>query len=147
MRFTAELQRTGGTTTGFEVPPEVVEALAGGKRPKVSVTVNGVTFRGSIAPMGGSSWVGVSAENRTLTGAEGGQVYDVEVELDTAPRVVEVPPDLATALADDPTASRAWEALSYSHQRQHALAIEGAKAPETRARRVAKALEALRAKG
>ncbi|GAA4729578.1 hypothetical protein GCM10025782_30700 [Pedococcus ginsenosidimutans] len=146
MRFTAELQRTGGTTTGFEVPPEVVEALGGGKRPRVTVTVNGVSYRSSVAPMGGSSWVGVSAENRALTGAEGGQTYEVELELDTAPRVVEVPPELAEALAADPVAARAWEALSYSHQRQHALAVEGAKAAETRARRVAKTLEALRAK-
>jgi hypothetical protein len=145
MRFTAELQRTGGTTTGFEVPPEVVEALGGGKRPRVTVTVNGVTYRSSVAPMGGSSWVGVSAENRALTGVVGGQTYAVDLELDTAPRVVEVPPELAEALAADPVAARAWEALSYSHQRQHALAIEGARAAETRARRVEKTLEALHA--
>ena len=147
MRFTAELQQTGGTTTGFEVPPEVVDGLGGGKRPKVTVTVNGATYRGSIAPMGGSSWVGVSAENRALTGTTGGQTYDVDLELDTAPRVVDVPVGLAEALAADPTAQAAWDRLSYSHQRQHALAIEGAKAAETRARRVDKTLEALRSKG
>ncbi|GAA2730874.1 hypothetical protein GCM10009867_03240 [Pedococcus aerophilus] len=144
MRFTAELQQTGGTTTGFEVPQEVVDALGGGRRPKVTVTVNGVTYRGSIAPMGGRSWVGVSAENRGLTGTTGGRTYDVDLELDTAPRVVEVPAELAKALADDPDATSAWARLSYSHQRQHALAIEGAKAAETRARRVEKTLAALR---
>ena len=144
MKFTAELQQTGRTTTGFEVPQEVVDGLGGGKRPKVTVTVNGATYRSSVAPMGGSSWVGVSAENRALTGAVGGQTYDVDLELDTAPRTVEVPSELAAELAADPTAKAAWDRLSYSHQRQHALAIDGAKAAETRARRVEKALEALR---
>ena len=147
MRFTAELQQTGGSTTGFEVPAEVVDGLGGGRRPTVTVTVNGGSYRSSVAPMGGSHWVGVSAENRALTGVVGGQTYDVDLELDTAPRVVEVPPELATALAADPAAAQAWDRLSYSHQRQHALAIEGAKAAETRTRRVAKTLEALRSKG
>ncbi|KQU68727.1 YdeI/OmpD-associated family protein [Phycicoccus sp. Root101] len=147
MRFTAELQQTGRTTTGFEVPQEVVDGLGGGKRPKVTVTLNGATYRSSVAPMGGSSWVGVSAENRALTGAVGGRTYEVELELDTAPRTVEVPAELAAALAGDPAAQAAWAKLSYSHQRQHALAIEGAKAAETRARRVDKTLEALRSKG
>ena len=147
MRFTAELQQTGRTTTGFEVPAEVVDGLGGGRRPTVTVTVNGGSYRSSVAPMGGSHWVGVSAENRALTGVVGGQTYDVDLELDTAPRVVEVPPELATALAADPAAAQAWDRLSYSHQRQHALAIEGAKATETRTRRVAKTLEALRSKG
>ncbi|KQZ88219.1 hypothetical protein ASD62_01630 [Phycicoccus sp. Root563] len=147
MRFTAELQQTGRTTTGFEVPREVVDGLGGGKRPKVTVTLNGATYRSSVAPMGGSSWVGVSAENRALTGAVGGRTYEVELELDTAPRTVEVPAELAAALAGDPAAQAAWAKLSYSHQRQHALAIEGAKAAETRARRVDKTLEALRSKG
>lgn len=147
MRFSAELQQTGRTTTGFEVPQEVVDGLGGGKRPKVTVTLNGQTYRSSVAPMGGSSWVGVSAENRALTGAVGGRTYDVDLELDSAPRVVEVPAELAAALAEDSAAKAAWSGLSYSHQRQHALAIEGAKAAETRARRVEKALEALRRKG
>ncbi|WP_406830812.1 YdeI/OmpD-associated family protein [Pedococcus sp. KACC 23699] len=147
MRFTAELQQTGRTTTGFEVPAEVVEGLGGGRRPKVTVTVNGATYRSSVAPMGGSHWVGVSAENRALTGAVGGQTYDVDLELDTEPRVVEVPAELAEALASDPVAKAVWDTLSYSHQRQHTLAVDGAKAPETRARRVTKTLEALRSKG
>ncbi|GAB3082382.1 hypothetical protein GCM10027080_33790 [Pedococcus soli] len=129
------------------MPQEVVDGLGGGKRPKVTVTLNGATYRSSVAPMGGSSWVGVSAENRALTGAVGGRTYEVELELDTAPRTVEVPAELAAALAGDPAAQAAWAKLSYSHQRQHALAIEGAKAAETRARRVDKTLEALRSKG
>lgn len=91
--------------------------------------------------------MGVSAENRALTGAVGGRTYDVDLELDTAPRVVEVPAELAEALALDGAARVAWDKLSYSHQRQHTLAIDGAKAAETRARRVEKTLEALRSKG
>ena len=144
MRLTLELQRTGGNTTGFQVPDEAVAELGGGGRPKVAVTVNGFTFQSSIAKMGGSYWLGVSAERRTAAGVEGGQVYDLDVELDTAPRVIETPDDLEAALAAEPAARAHWEKLSYSHQREHVQAITSAKAPETRARRVAKAIEMLR---
>ena len=144
MRLTLELQRTGGNTTGFQIPDEAVTSLGGGGRPKVTVTVNGFTFPSSIARMGGSYWLGVSAERRTAAGVEGGQVYDLDVELDTAPRVIEAPADLQAALDASPGALAQWEKLSYSHQRQHVEAINSAKAPETRARRVAKAIEMLR---
>src|SRR4051812_35054881 len=82
MIFRAELQRSGGTTTGFEVPEEIVTGLGGGGRPKVVVTVNGYEFRSSIARMGGRYLLGVSAERRAAAGVEGGQVLDVEVTLD-----------------------------------------------------------------
>ena len=144
MRLTLELQRTGGNTTGFQIPDEAVASLGGGGRPKVTVTVNGFTFPSSIARMGGSYWLGVSAERRTAAGVEGGQVYDLDVELDTAPRVIEAPADLQAALDASPGALAQWEKLSYSHQRQHVEAINSAKAPDTRARRVAKAIEMLR---
>jgi hypothetical protein len=144
MRLTLELQRTGGNTTGFQIPDEAVADLGGGGRPKVTVTVNGFTFASSIARMGGSYWLGVSAERRTAAGVEGGQVYDLDVELDTAPRVIETPADLKAALEASPDALAQWAKLSYSHQRQHVEAINSAKAPETRARRVAKAIEMLR---
>src|SRR6185503_17132567 len=98
MRFRAELQRTGGNTTGFEVPDEIVAGLHGGGRPKVVATMNGYTFRSTIAKMGGSYWLGVSAERRAAGEVEGGQVYDVDVELDVAPREIEVPADLRAAL-------------------------------------------------
>ena len=144
MRLTLELQRTGGNTTGFQIPDEAVASLGGGGRPKVTVTVNGFTFPSSIARMGGSYWLGVSAERRTAAGVEGGQVYDLDVELDTAPRVIEAPADLQAALDASPGALAQWQKLSYSHQRQHVEAINSAKAPDTRARRVAKAIEMLR---
>jgi bacteriocin resistance YdeI/OmpD-like protein/uncharacterized protein DUF1905 len=143
MEFRAELQRTGGTTTGFEVPPEIVEGLAGGGRPRVVATVNGYEFRSSIAKMGGSYWLGVSAERRAAAGVEGGEVLDVTVVLDTAERTVSVPADLAAALEANPAAKAAFEKLSYSHRNEHVLAVEGAKKPETRARRVAAAIEKL----
>lgn len=138
-----ELQRTGGNTAGFQVPDELVERLGGGGRPKVAVTVGDYTFRTSIARMGGEFWLGVSAERRAEGNLERGHTYDLALDLDTAPRVVEVPDDLAAALADEATARAAWNALSYSNQRRHAESITAAKKPETRARRVAKVLESL----
>ena len=143
MKFTAQVQQAGRTATGIEVPPEVVEGLAGGKRPKVSVTINGKTYRSSVAVMGGKFMVGVSAENRALTGVAGGDVVEVSMELDTAPREVEVPDDVAAALEVVPEAKAVFARQSYSHQRAHVDAINAAKAPETRRRRIDKAIEML----
>ncbi|WP_433296374.1 YdeI/OmpD-associated family protein [Actinoplanes sp. CA-030573] len=143
MRITLELQRTGGNTTGFHVPDDFVTELGGGGRPKVVATVNGFSFSSSIAKMGGSYWLGVSAARRAEGGLTGGETYDLDIELDTAPRVVEVPDDLRAALDAEPAAEAAWRKLSYSHQRQHVEAITSAKAPETRARRIEKAIAQL----
>lgn len=144
MRFTAELESTGGQTAGFRVPEDVVDALGGGKRPKVSVTLNGYTYRSSIARMGGAYWLGVAQAHRVPAAVESGNDYEVEVELDTAERVVEVPPELAAGLAEDPEATAAWGALSYSNQRRLAEPIAAAKGEDTRARRVAKVIVDLR---
>jgi hypothetical protein len=144
MRFRTTVELGGKTATGMEVPPGVVEALDAGKRPAVTVTLNGHTYRSTVAPMGGRYLLPLSAENRTAAKVQAGDEVDVDVELDTAPRVVEVPDDLALALAADPDAKARFERLSYSHKRQHVLAIEGAKAPETRARRIEKCLAMLR---
>lgn len=143
MEFTTELLATGGSTTGFVVPEAVVEALAGGRRPKVAATVNGYTWRTSIASMGGRFLLGASSAVREAAGIAAGQTHTVSVELDAAPRTVEVPEDLAAALAADPDAAAAWGRLSYSHQRQHAEAVVAAKAPQTRARRIAATLAKL----
>lgn len=137
MHLTTELTATGANTTGIRIPDEVVAELGSGNRPKVAATVNGHTWRTSIARMGGEFWLGVSADVRASAGIAAGDAVELDVELDTAPRTVEVPDDLAAALASSPAAAAAWEALSYSHQRQHVLAIEDAKTLETRARRVA----------
>ncbi len=143
MEFTTELLATGRTTTGFVVPESVVQELGGGRRPKVATTVNGHTWRTSIASMGGQFLLGASAAVREAAGIAAGETHEVSVVLDTAPRTVEVPEDLAAALAAHPSASAAWERLSYSHQRQHAEAVMAAKKPETRERRVASTIAKL----
>ena len=143
MDFTTELEATGGKTTWFVVPDAVVDALGAGRRPKVAVTVNGHTWRTSIAPMGGRYLVGASAAVRAAAGIAAGETHTVMVEVDDTPRTVELPDELAAALAASPTAAAAWAALSYSQQRRHADPLAAAKAPETRARRVAATMAAL----
>jgi hypothetical protein len=144
MKFSGELQATGGNTTGFQIPDAAVEELGGGGRPKVVVTVNGYTFRSSIARMGGEYWLGVSAERRTAAGISAGDLLDLEIELDTAPRQIEVPDDLAAALDADPAAKEFWGSVSYSNQRWHVEQVTGARKAETRAARVAKSVAMLR---
>jgi hypothetical protein len=143
MRFSTTVELGGKTATGMEVPAEVVTALGGGKRPAVTVTVGGHTYRSTIATMDGRHLLPLSAENRSAAGVTAGDSVEVDVELDTAPRTVEVPADLAAALDGHPTARQRFDALSYSQQRRHVLAVEGAKAEATRARRVAGVLAAL----
>ena len=142
--FSTTLWSSGGNTTGIRIPEAAIEALGRGKRVPVIVTVNGYSFRNTTAFMGGEFLVGVSAAHRAASGLQAGDPIDVTLEVDDAPRVIEVPPELAAALATDPAAAAAWQKLSYSHQRQHAEAIEGAKSADTKARRVEKALELLR---
>ncbi|MFI7544333.1 YdeI/OmpD-associated family protein [Actinoplanes sp. NPDC049599] len=144
MRFHAELRATGGNTTGFLVDNKLVAELGGGGRPKVVVTINGVTWRSSIARMGGEHWLGVSAERRAAAGIAAGDQLDVQVELDTAVREVETPADLAAALAAEPAAQAFWDGLSYSAKSWHVLQVTGARTAETRTRRVAKSVALLR---
>lgn len=144
MRFRAELESTGRTTAGFEVPEPVVDELGGGKHPKVTVTVNGYTFHTSIARMGGRYLLGVSADRRAAAGVRAGDVLDVDVQLDTAPREVDLPEDLAAALERDAAAREFWETLSYSKRQWHVLQVTGAKKAETRANRVVKSIAMLR---
>jgi hypothetical protein len=143
MRFRTTLLRSGKTAVGMVVPPEVVEALGAGKRPPVRVTINGYTYRSTIAVMGGASMVGVSAENRERARVAGGDEVDVDVEVDTQPREVRLPADVAAALDARPDARRAFDALSYSRKQALVLPIDQAKTPETRQRRLDKALAAL----
>ena len=145
MRFRTTIELGGKTATGFQVPPEVVAALGSTKRPPVRVTINGYTYRSTVAPMGGVFMLPLAAEHRTAAGLVAGDEVDVDLELDTAPREVEVPPDFAAALAGDADAQRAFDNLSYSNKRRHILSIEDAKTPATRERRITKAIETLRA--
>ena len=144
MRFHTTLLQGGKTATGIEVPAEVVEALAAGKRPPVRVTINGFTYRSTIAVMGGVFMVGVNADNRTGAGVKGGDEIDVDIELDTSPRELVVPTELAAALDADPAARRAFDRLSYSNRSWHVLQVTGARTDETRERRIAKSIAALR---
>ena len=133
-----------GNNTGIPVPPEVVEALGGGKRPAVNVRINGFDYRTSVGSMGGRFLVPVSAERRAAAGVKAGDTIEVELTLDTAPRELSVPADLAEALAADPAAQAAFDKLSYSARQRHVLAVEGAKTAETRARRIGKVVDELR---
>jgi hypothetical protein len=143
MQFRTTVLQGDKTATGIEIPPEIVEALGAGKRPAVTITINGFTYRSSIAVMGGTYMVGVSAENRAGTGVKGGDVVDVGIELDTAPREVDVPPDFAAALDAAPAARTTFDRLSYSNKSWHVLQLAAAKTDETRQRRIAKSIEAL----
>ena len=144
MRFRTTVELGGKTATGMPVPPQVVEALGAGKKPPVRVTVGGHTYRSTVGSRNGVYLLPLSAENRAAAGVAAGDDVDVDVELDDQPRELAVPEDLVAALAQDDAARAEFERLSYSHRQRHVLAIEGAKAPETRARRVAKAVEMLR---
>jgi hypothetical protein len=145
MRFRTTIEQAGKTATGIRVPDKVVEALGAGKRPPVRVTIHDYTYRSTVAVLGDAYMVGVSAENRAGAGVAGGDTVDVDIELDTAPREVTVPTDFGAALAAEPAARRTFEGLSYSNKSWHVSSIEGAKTDETRQRRIAKSVEALRA--
>jgi len=144
MRFHATIEQSGKTATGIRIPDEVVEALGSGKRPAVKVTINGYTYRNTVAVMGGVYMVGVSAEHRAGSGVAGGDEVDVDIELDTEPREVVVPDDFAAALDAEPKARATFDGLSYSNRSWHVLSITGAKTDETRQRRIGKSVEMLR---
>jgi len=143
MRFRTTVVQSGKTATGIRVPDEVVEALGAGRRPAVRVTINGFTYRSTVAVMGGVSMIGVSAENRAGAGVVGGDEVDVDLQLDTAPRQITEPADLAAALDAQPAARRMFDNLSYSNKSWHVLQIEGARTDETRQRRIRKSVDAL----
>lgn len=143
--FRTVLQPAGGNNVGIVVPDEVVASFGRGKRVPVVVTIDGgYSYRNTTAFMGGQFWLSFNAETRRATGRGAGDEVEVSLEFDDAPRTVDVPDDLAAALAQDPVAAAAWEKLSYSHKKAHATAIASARAAETRARRVAAVLDMLR---
>lgn len=143
MRFRSVIELSGKSATGIGVPPEVVAGLGQGKRPPVRVTIGGHTYRTTVVVMAGRFMVPVSAENRAAAGVAAGDEVDVDIELDTQPREVSLPADFAAALEENPDAKRSFSELSYSHQRQHVLAITDAKTPQTRLRRIDKAVTIL----
>jgi len=135
MRFQTTMFLSGNNT-GIEVPPEVIEALGAGRKPPVTVVVNGFEYRSTVAVMGGRYLIPFSSDKRAATGIAGGDPITVDLEVDTAPRSVELPQDFAAALDAAPGAREAYERLAPSHRKAHVTAIEQAKAPETRQRRI-----------
>jgi len=144
MKFHATVELGGKTATGIRIPDEVVESLGAGKRPAVTVGIGGHSYRSTVAVMDGVFMLPLSAENREAAGVVAGDEVDVEVALDTAPRVMTVPDDFAAALDADPAARRTFDGLSYSLQRFHVESVTGAKTVETRQRRIAKSVSTLR---
>ncbi len=142
--FRATIIQSGKTACGIQVPEVVVEALGGSKRPAVVITLDHYTYRSTIAPMGGEWWVGVNSDHRAASGLKAGDEVQVTLELDTAPRELEIPPELAAALNADPVARAFFDGLSYSNRRVFTLSVEGTSNPETKARRVHKAIALMR---
>lgn len=140
MQFRATIQLDGKTATGVNVPDDVVAALGGGNRPRVRVTLAGYSYQTTIARMGGTFKFPVSAAVREEAGVNAGDQVEVEVELDTEPRQLTIPPALAQFLDAHPDANAAFKQLSHSKQKRYVLAVEGAKTDETRQRRLEKML-------
>jgi len=145
-RFEAVLGADAGDLPAVVLPADVAAAMGGRARIPVAGTINGIAFRGSTMPMGdGRHCVGFRKETRAQAGGvEVGDAVAIEIDRDDAPRTVDVPDDLAAALAAQPGARAAFDAMSFTHRREWAEAVAGAKRPETRARRIAQAVAAAR---
>ncbi|MDQ6815494.1 MAG: YdeI/OmpD-associated family protein [Bacteroidota bacterium] len=145
IKFRTTILQAKKTATGIKVPDELVEKLGAGKKPPVKVTINGYTYRSSIASMGGVFMVGVSAIVREKSGVKGGDEVEIEIELDTEQREVTLLPEFATALNENAKAKTFFESLSYSSKQRYALPIGEAKTEETKQRRIEKAIADLAA--
>ena len=146
MDFETMLELDGKTATGITVPPDIIESLGGGKRPAVLVTINGCSFSTTIGSMKGLFKIPVNAERRGLIGAEAGDILSVSVVLDEAPAEIEVPADLAEALAADRGAAEFFAGLTASQRKGFIVPIQDAKTADTRQRRVEKGVDALKAR-
>ncbi|WIE71814.1 YdeI/OmpD-associated family protein [Curtobacterium sp. MCJR17_020] len=143
MQFTTTVLLAKKTATGLPVPSSVIDALGSGKRPPVVVTINGgYTYRSTVGVMDEQFLVPLSAAHRESAGIAAGDTVEVTLVVDTQPRVIDLPDDLAAALQVAGVRA-AFDTLSNSRQRALADPVSQAKAPETRARRIAKAVEAL----
>ncbi len=143
MEFRTTVEMGGKTATGLRVPDDVVHALGAGKRPPVQVTVGRYSYRTTVAPMGGAFYVPLAAEHREAAGLTAGEEVDVRIELDSAPRETALPDDLDLALDDEARAF--FSGLAPSHRKEWVRWVEEAKKPETRAARIAKTVESVRA--
>jgi len=146
--FQAEIIKDeGSNATGIRIPPQIVEAFGKGKKPPVKVTLNGFTYQTTVAVMGGDFYVPLSAERRNAAGVKGGDIWEITLELDTEPRTVTVPADLAEALAAQPGVMERFNALAYTHRKEYVRWVEEAKAIETRTRRIKGVLEKIQGNG
>ncbi len=139
-KFKTTLLTAGKTATGICIPDEIVEALNAGKKPPIKITLNGYTYRGTVAVMGGKYMVGVNAGIREASGVKGGDTLNVEIELDSDERKVELPADFKKALDKNLDAKKSFLTLSYSKQKNHITLIEQAKTDETRQKRIDKSI-------
>jgi hypothetical protein len=147
-RFEAVLGADVGDRPAVVLPAEVAAAMGGRGRIPVAGTINGVPFRGSTMPLGdGRHCVGFRKDTRAEAGGvEMGDAVTIEIRRDDAPRTVAVPADMAAALATEPGVRAAFDLMSYTHRREWVEAVEGAKRPETRARRISEAVDSARAR-
>jgi len=141
-RFETKVQVEGKTATYFEIPLDVREVFSRA-RPSVRVTINHRTYRSTVAVYGGRYYLPLNKTNREAAGVAAGDVIEVELQADEETRAIDVPDDIATALDASPEAKAAFDALSYSHQREHVEHITEAKRPETRQRRIERTLDRL----
>lgn len=144
MKFRTTIKQGDKTATGIQIPDEVIEALGAGRKPPVRLTVNGYSYRSTIATVDGNFMVGFNADHRAASGLAGGDEVEVEIEVDTTPRLVEVPADLAAALDAEPRARGTFDRLSNSNKGYHVSLVTGAKTDETRLRRIEKSITTLR---
>ncbi|HEY5355657.1 MAG TPA: YdeI/OmpD-associated family protein [Streptosporangiaceae bacterium] len=145
LRFTTQLQPRGPAAAVVLDDAQVEVVGEGAKRFPVVATVNGYTWRTSVTRMKGEFLLGLSREVRQGAGVQAGDEVEVTVELDEAPREVEVPAALAAALSADPDASAAFEGMAFTHRKEYARWVADAKREETQQRRVQQAVEMIRA--
>lgn len=144
-QFQATLvQEADCAACGIELPFSPIHEFGKARAP-VKVTINRFTFRTTTASMRGGSWIPVNRENRAGAGIQAGTMVEVLLELDSEPRVITAPGDLARALRANPAAHAAWKSLSYTHQKEWVRALEEARRPETRQRRIVKTVDTLAA--
>ncbi len=144
MRYRTTILAAGKTAAGIEVPTTVLDELGTSRKPAVKVTINGFTYRSTVATVDGRFMIGVSNDVRKAAGVVAGETVDVELELDTEPREVVVPADFAVALDAEPAARSFFDGLSYSNKRRFVLPIDDAKTAETRQRRIEASVVKLR---
>ena len=142
MRFDSVVEPGGRPATGIPIPDDVIAALGSSKRPPVTVTVNGHSYRTTAVRMGGRFLVPLSAKHREAAGVAAGQRITVEIDNDSAAREVALPDDLAAAMDD--AARTTYDALAHTHRKEWVRWVEEAKRPETRATRTEKTVSALR---